>query len=234
MSSFYEKVKFLAQRTEENNAWRQKESINLIPSETTPSLLVKMCEISDPSGRYAEHRTMKGDEIYFYQGTDFIREVELEAQKELSLFFGCEDVELRPISGQMANEVVFKAMVRYINRDRSEGQPMRKMKLVMNNDLTKGGHLSSQPMGALFNYVAEDPSTGKENVVNFPVLKENPHKPDLTRLAEMVEKRRPELLVFGKSMFISKERSDCALTFRKVRVITIYRQLHRTNHYPDG
>ncbi|MGB2763480.1 MAG: hypothetical protein WBC02_11190 [Candidatus Aminicenantaceae bacterium] len=205
MPSFYEKVDSLSQKILENNSWRQRETFNLIPSETTPSLLVKMCEISDPSGRYAEHRNMKGEEIYFYQGTDFIREVEEEAKQELCRFFNCTEVELRTISGQMANEVVFKGMVRYINRDRPEGQPMRKMKLVMNNELTKGGHLSSQPMGALFNYVAEDPKTGKENVINFPVLKKNPYKIDLERLGEILEQHKPELLVFGKSMFLFQE-----------------------------
>ena len=188
MSLFHKNVHSLSQKIIENNFWRQRESFNLIPSETTPSLLVKMCEISDPSGRYAEHRTMKGEEIYFYQGTDFIREVEEKAKRELCLFFNCTEVELRPISGQMANEVVFKGLVRFLNRGRPEGQAMRKMKLVMNNALTKGGHLSSQPMGALFNYVKEDPQTGKENVINFPVLKENPYKPDLEKLGEILEK----------------------------------------------
>lgn len=205
MSSFNEKVQSLAQKIEANNNWRQRESINLIPSETTPSLIVKLCEISDPSGRYAEHRTMKGEEVYFYQGTDFIRGVEEELQEELCRFFGCSEVELRPISGQMANEVVFKGMVRFINRDRPEGQPMRKMKLVMNNDLNKGGHLSSQPMGALFNYVEEDPETGKEYVINFPILEENPYKPDLKKLGEILEKHKPELVAFGKSMFLYRE-----------------------------
>jgi len=187
MSSFHEKIQSLSNKILENNNWRQRESFNLIPSETTPSLLVKMCEISDPSGRYAEHRTMKGEEIYFYQGTDFIRDVEEEAHHELGRYFGCTEVELRTISGQMANEVVFKGMVRFLNRDRPEGQPMRKMRLVMNNALTKGGHLSSQPMGALFNYVAENPETGKENVVNFPVLEENPYKIDTEKLGELIE-----------------------------------------------
>jgi len=205
MSSFYEKIKSLSQRIEENNYWRQSECFNLIPSESTPSLLVKMCEISDPSGRYAEHRTMKGNEVYFYQGIDLIKDVEEEAKAEIRRFFGCSEVELRPISGQMANEVVFKAMVRFLNRNRPEGQPMRKMKLVMNNDLTKGGHLSSQPMGALFNYVTENPDTGRENVINFPVLKENPYKPDLEKLGELVEFYKPELIIFGKSMFIYQE-----------------------------
>ena len=205
MTSFYEKIQNLSQKIIENNNWRQRESFNLIPSETTPSPLVKMCEISDPSGRYAEHRTMKGEEIYFYQGIDFIRDVEEEARREFQRFFDCTEVELRTISGQMANEVVFKGMVRFLNRDRPQGQPMRKMKLVMNNALTKGGHLSSQPMGALFNFVEEDPETGKENVINFPVLSENQYKPDLAKLGEILDQHKPELMVFGKSMFLYQE-----------------------------
>ncbi len=205
MSSFYEKIQNLSQKIIENNNWRQRESFNLIPSETTPSPLVKMCEISDPSGRYAEHRTMKGEEIYFYQGIDFIRDVEEEARREFQRFFDCTEVELRTISGQMANEVVFKGMVRFLNRDRPQGQPMRKMKLVMNNELTKGGHLSSQPMGALFNFVEENPETGKENVINFPVLSENQYKPDLAKLGEILDQHKPELMVFGKSMFLYQE-----------------------------
>lgn len=205
MTSFYEKILSLTDKVENNNIWRQKESFNLIPSESTPSLLVKMCEISDPSGRYAEHRTMKGEEVYFYQGIDFIKEVEETAAAEMKDYFGCDEVELRTISGQMANEVVFKAMVKFINRDRNEGDPLRKMNMVMNNDLTNGGHLSSQPMGALFNYVAEDPETGKDNVINFPVNKDNPYKPDKQKLAELLDQHKPDLMVFGKSMFLYPE-----------------------------
>jgi glycine/serine hydroxymethyltransferase len=205
MSILADKIATLSQKVERNNIWRQQECVNLIPSESTPSLLVKLFEVSDPSGRYAEHRTMKGEEVYFYQGTDFIRDVEIEAQKELARYFDCTDLELRTISGQMANEVVFKGMVKFVNRGRAEGQPSRRLRLVMNNDLNNGGHLSSQPMGALFNYVEEDPGTGKERVVHFPVLKDNPYKPDLKKLADLLEAHRPELIIFGKSMFIYQE-----------------------------
>ena len=205
MSSFQEKIQALCERVERNNTWRQKESFNLIPSESTPSLLVKMGEISDPAGRYAEHRAMKGEEVYFYQGIDFIRDVEIEAQRELAKYFDCTDVELRPVSGQMANEVVFKGMVKFLNRGKAEGQPSRRMRLVMNNDLTKGGHLSSQPMGALFNFVEEDPATGKENVVHLPLLKDNPYKPDVAALPDLLDRHKPELIIFGKSMFICQE-----------------------------
>ncbi len=205
MPDFKEKVNNLVERLIRNNFWRQKECINLIPSETTPSPLVKLCEISDPSGRYAEHRTMKGKEIYFYQGIDFIRDIEEELRKELAEYFGCPRVEVRPISGQMANEVVFKSVVKFINRGRKQGEPFRRLKLVMNNGLNNGGHLSSQPMGALFNYVEEDPVTKKERVINFPVRRDNLYKTDTDELARILEKERPELIVFGKSMFLYKE-----------------------------
>ncbi len=205
MPSFQDKTEALGRRIEGNNTWRQRQCFNLIPSESSPSLLVRMCEISDPSGRYAEHRSMKGEEVYFYQGIDFIRDVEIEAQRELAAFFGCSDMELRPISGQMANEVVFKGVVKYINRSKPAGTASRRMRLVMNNDLGLGGHLSAQPMGALYNWIEEDPATGKENVVNFPVRKDNPYEADTEALAALLETHKPELIVFGKSMFISRE-----------------------------
>jgi glycine/serine hydroxymethyltransferase len=117
MAGYEERIEELFGRIEANNLWRQRRCINLIPSENTPSLLVKACEICDPAGRYAEHRSMKNREVYFYQGTDFIRDVEMEAQEALREYFGCAEAELRPVSGQMANEVVFKAVTKFVNRD---------------------------------------------------------------------------------------------------------------------
>jgi len=203
MNDFLSKVTNLVDRIEKNNRWRQHECINLIPSETTPSLLVKLCEIADPAGRYAEHRSMKGNEVYFYQGIDFICDVENEARQSICEFFNCSQAELRPISGQMANEIVFKAVTKYINR-RDDTQ-FQRIKCVMNNDLGKGGHLSSQPMGALYNYVAPNEETGKENCVNFPVLADNPYRIDIPKLLELVDEHKPEMVIFGKSMFIYPE-----------------------------
>jgi len=204
MSGFQERIEELFGRIEANNLWRQRKCINLIPSENTPSPLVKACEMCDPAGRYAEHRTMKSREVYFYQGTDFIRDVEIEAQEALREFFGCSEAELRPVSGQMANEVVFKAVTKFVNRESPKGT-FRKLAAVMNNDLGKGGHLSSQPMGALYNFVDIDPGTGEENCVNFPVRADNMYRIDTDRLPEILAKAKPELIVCGKSMFLYPE-----------------------------
>lgn len=205
MADFENKIKALLDKTIANTNWRQRECINLIPSESTPSLLVKMCEISDPAGRYAEHRTIKGNEVYYYQAIDFIHDIEEDLRQELKLYFGCTNIELRPVSGNMANEVVFKGIVKFLNRDKQSDQPFRKMRAVLNNDLTKGGHLSAQPMGALFNFVDDDLKTGKENVFHFPIQKNNPYKTDTTNIEELINTAKPELIVFGKSMFIYRE-----------------------------
>ncbi|UCH50424.1 MAG: hypothetical protein JSV54_05215, partial [Chloroflexota bacterium] len=204
MNEFQQKIEQLLKRAEQNNVWRQRECINLICSESTPSLLVKVFEICDPAGRYAEHRKIESKEVYFYQGINFIRDVEEELRKEMKAYFGCTNVELRPISGQMANEVVFKAMVKFINRGRAN-QLSRRMRAVINYDLPRGGHLSDQPMGALFNYVEEDRDTGKECVFHFPVQKDNLYRTDTAKLGELVEMAKPELIIFGKSMVLYKE-----------------------------
>ncbi len=204
MNDLSKKMNELFGRIEQNNLWRQRECINLIPSENTPSPLVKICEICDPAGRYAEHRTMKGNEVYFYHGTDFIKDIEIEAQAALSEYFDCKEAELRPVSGQMSNEIVFKAVTKFVNRKSPKGT-FRKLRSVMNNDLGMGGHLSSQPMGALFNFVDINPATGKENCINFPVIPDNPYKMDADKMIELLEENRPELVVFGKSMFLYPE-----------------------------
>jgi len=203
MEDLHRQAESLARRIEENNRWRQQECFNLIPSEMTPSLLVKMCEISDPAGRYAEHRMLKGRTVYFYQGTDFIRDIEDEARKQIGAFLGCEHVELRPISGQMANEIVFKALMKSLRE--SDHGSLRRLRAVMNHTLNRGGHLSCQPMGGLFNKVEVDAASQAEHVIAIPVLADNPYKADIEKMKERIAEHRPELIIFGKSMFLYPE-----------------------------
>jgi len=204
MAGLSEKMENLFGEITENNLWRQRKCVNLIPSENTPSPLVKICELCDPAGRYAEHKRMKGRDVYFYHGTDFIKKVEEEAREAIQEYFQCSEAELRPISGQMANQVVFEAVTKFVNRSTPEGT-FRRLHSVMNNNLGLGGHLSSQPFGALFNFVDINPETGKENCINFPVMESNPYRIDVPKMLEMVREVRPELVIFGKSMFLYPE-----------------------------
>jgi aminomethyltransferase len=197
----------LVTRVVENTHWRRRETINLIPSETTPSLLVRLLTISDPSGRYAEHRLMKAfkeTDVFYYQGTKLIGEVEVLLADELRRFIGCSEVEPRVISGQMANTVVFSGIVDYLNRLDRRSEP-RRIRKVVNHHLGRGGHLSAQPMGALKDLVSHDPQTERPAAVPFPVLKEDPYQIDLPKTKDIIEEHRPELIVLGKSMVIYRE-----------------------------
>lgn len=190
-----------------NHTWRQKECINLIPSEMSQSYLSRMLSISDPVNRYAEHKEIKafsGEDVFYYQGTEFIREVEDLLNHEFKTFFGCRNIESRVISGQMANTAVFSALVDFVNRtDRKKEQ--RRLSKIMNNHIIKGGHLSAQPMGALRDFVARDPKTEKPAVINFPVEKDNPYKIDIKACEAIIKEHSPELVILGKSMIIHKE-----------------------------
>jgi len=191
----------------QNTHWRQRESFNLIPSEQTPSLLVRLFSMMDPSGRYAEHRKFEAfedKEIFYYQGTKLIEEVERLVMEEFQSFLGCSEVETRVISGQMANTAVFSGLMDYHNRLYRKQDP-RRIRKVMNHHLTRGGHLSAQPMGALRDYVAVDPLMERAAVIEFPVLEDDPYQIDLKETKEQIEFHKPELIVLGKSMMIYRE-----------------------------
>ncbi len=197
----------LVSKALKNHTWRTKECINLIPSEMSQSRISRLLSISDPVNRYAEHKEIKaffGEDVFYYQGTGFIREVENLLNREFQTFFTCCNVESRVISGQMANTALFSALVDFLNRtDRKNEQ--RKIKKVMNNHIIKGGHLSAQPMGALRDFVARDPKTEKPGVINFPVLKDNPYKIDIKACEAIIKEHQPELVILGKSMILHKE-----------------------------
>jgi aminomethyltransferase len=191
----------------DNHVWRQDQCIDLIPSEMTASPMARLLSIMDPSFRYAEHKKSAAFydlEVFYYQGTGFIHEVERLLAGELRAYLGCPEVETRVISGQMANTAVFSALVDYLNRADRKAEP-RRLGKVLNNHIAKGGHLSAQPMGALRDYVARDPRTEMPAVVDIPVLAENPYEADVPALLDLIEKERPELIILGKSMVLHPE-----------------------------
>ena len=201
------KVTQLLRDSLENTRWRQHECINLIPSEMTASPMTRLLSVMDPAFRYAEHRKVKAFydlDVFYYQGTDFICKVEHLLEQEMVRYLGCQETELRPVSGQMANMAVFSAMVDYLNQDDRKREP-RRIRQVMNHYIGKGGHLSAQPMGALRDFVARDPNTERSAVVNFPVLSENPFQVDIPAALALIDEYKPELIIFGKSMVLNKE-----------------------------
>ena len=202
-----ERIGLLLKKSVENHEWRQRRCINLIPSEMTQSSLVRLLQITDPCGRYAEHKELLAafeQEVFYYQGTEFIAWAEDRLVEEMQGFLGYPLVETRVISGQMANMTIFSALVDFGNRTERRSEPSR-IPLVMNNHIGKGGHLSSQPMGALRDYVAKDPVTEKYAVLNFPVRQDNPYRIDLEETANLLDCFDPELIILGKSMILHPE-----------------------------
>jgi len=197
----------LVSKAVDNHQWRQNECINLIPSEMSQSYITRLLSISDPVNRYAEHKEIKafsGEDVFYYQGTGLIQEIEDKLNDQFRAYFNCGNVESRAISGQMANTAFYSALVDFLNRaDRKSEQ--RRIGKIMNNHIIKGGHLSAQPMGALRDFVARDPKTERPAVVNFPVLKNNPYKMDIDACREIIKEHQPELVILGKSMIIEKE-----------------------------
>ena len=197
----------LLRRATENHSWRHKRCVNLIPSENSASRAVELLCASDPAFRYAEHRKIKSfydADIFYYQGTKFIDSVEQLLVAEMKKYLGCAEVETRVISGQMSNMAVFSALMDWKNRLDRKHNPQR-LGYVLNNHIIKGGHLSAQPMGALHDYIAVDPVTERNAVVNFPVCKDNIYKIDVEETKKVIEEYRPELIIFGKSMVLHRE-----------------------------
>lgn len=223
----------LLNKAVDNTLWRQKQCINLIPSEQTASSFTRLLSIMDPACRYAEHRKIKAfteAEVFYYQGTDFIAEVERLLEQQMCSFLGCMEVETRLISGQMANAAVFSAMVDYINRSDLKSEP-RRIRRVLNHHIIKGGHLSAQAIGALRDFVARDPKTERPALVNFPVLAENPYRIDVSACQDIIAEYKPELIIFGKSVtlhpepvaqirsFIDQMSLDCVIMYDMAHVL---------------
>ena len=214
-----------------NNLWRQNEAINLIPSEQSHSSAVRLLSVMDPSFRYAEHKKTKSFydfDVFYYQGVGFIDEVEHLLIEEFKKYFNCTEVETRVISGQMANTAVFSAIMDFKNRVNRKKDAAR-LGYVLNNHIIRGGHLSAQPMGALHDYIAIDPVTEKTAVVNFPVEKDNRFKIDVDETKKVIEKYKPELIIFGKSMVLHKEPLKEIRRFvddQKINTVIMYDMAH--------
>ena len=199
----------LGGRVRTNHRWRREECINLIPSEQCTSAYVDALCSSDPSGRYNEHNRLRAlgpnaPEVRYYKGTAFIMECEEELKAALRAFFGCQQAETRPVSGQMANDIVYDALTQFRSRFRS-ARPSARLGRVLVHDLNKGGHLSAQVPGALKNYVAIDPVTERPAVLHFPIRREEPHCIDVPATESLIAAAQPDLIVFGRSVFIHPE-----------------------------
>ena len=178
--------------------WRQRETINLIASENTPSQAVREVQNSDFMSRYAEGHPNKGDQVNrYYQGTRYIDQIETMAEEELKALLACRQVDVRPISGNAANTGI---ALGYLRGDDA----------IIVNSTDAGGHISHGPVGVFGRRIQGRGKTllmDKPNHVPlhyFPLTEDHYHI-DAARSIELIEQVEPKMLVMGKSLFLFPE-----------------------------
>ena len=198
---YYEKnVCWIEEIVAEQNEWRDK-TINLIASENILSQRARSVMGSDFAHRYAEGHP--GER--YYQGTDKIDEVETRVKKHLKTLLNCRRIDVRPISGTVANDAVFSQFIK-------PGD------IVMVNSTAGGGHISHHRFGSVGKYT--------KNIIDFPFTPDGYHI-DVDKTVDLIRILRPKVLVFGKSLFLFPEPvAKIAEECRKYPTTIIYDAAH--------
>ncbi len=167
------------------NEWRSS-CVNLIASENI--MITELPKFSAPELYYNDfmHRYAEGDPYKrYYNGTKYADDLEAAAIDYFKKKFNATYVDVRPISGAVANIAVFSAMPNITNT-------------VVTNSLPSGGHITHNKMGTMTRLIGR-------NVYNFPTDEKNPFTTDVDLSIKLIRKVKPDFVVFGKSMFLFRE-----------------------------
>jgi glycine hydroxymethyltransferase len=168
---------------QQHHKWFQ-ECIPLIASENIPSPAVREATISDFGNRYAEG--WPGERVY--AGCRFIDQVEFKCIELMKKLYNAEFVDVRPISGVVANLVVYTAFT-------EPGDTMMALSIPCGGHITTGKKELGGTAGAVRGLVVEYlPLDYKE--LNIDVDKAK------NKMAELTAKGKPpKLVMFGASVF---------------------------------
>lgn len=170
---------------EDHHEWFKK-SIPLIASENVTSPAVREALICDFQHRYAEG----WPEDRVYAGCKYIDQVELICIDLAKKLFKADFADVRPISGVVANLVVYTALTR-------PGDTMMALSIPC------GGHITLGPLygksGAYIGGTAG--AVHGLNVEYFP-FDEKEMNIDVDKSIEVIRKVEPQLLMFGGSVFL--------------------------------
>ncbi|MBP7461301.1 MAG: serine hydroxymethyltransferase [Candidatus Delongbacteria bacterium] len=188
-------LKDIYQIVDRQNQWRGRECINLIASENTPSPAVRELQNNDFMGRYAEgHPNTPAQINRYYQGTQYIDQIETMAEAEIKDLFQCRQADVRPYSGNNANTAIAMGYLRGGDT-------------VIVNSTDAGGHISHNYFGIMGRRIqirGQVLKPGKENSINlffFPLTEDHYHI-DVPKTIELIEKVNPTMLVMGKSLYL--------------------------------
>ena len=158
----------------ENEENRQREGLELIPSENYVSREVLAALGSVLTNKYSEG--YPGKRYYGGQGnTDIIESLAIERAKQL---FNCDHANVQPHSGANANEAVYNAWLEVGDT-------------VLGMDLSQGGHLThGSPVtrsGKIYNFVRYGLDENGE--INYK------------QIEELAEKYKPKIILVGFSAY---------------------------------
>ncbi|MDP2631373.1 MAG: serine hydroxymethyltransferase [Candidatus Uhrbacteria bacterium] len=153
---------------------RQRDGLEMIPSENFVSMAVLEALGSIATNKYAEGYPGKR----YYGGCEKIDEIESLAIERAKQIFGAEHVNVQPLSGAPANIAAYEALL-------EPGDT------VLGMDLSHGGHLTHG-----------HPVTQSAKIYNFVRYKTNAEgKLDLENLREMAIEHKPKLILVGYSAY---------------------------------
>jgi len=162
--------------TNAHNMWRLRESINLIASENVMSPAAMTVYVSDPMHRYAEGKPFKRH----YQGVKYIDELEVLADELMGRLFETDMVDLRPVSGTIANAATFRVLA----------QPGDKAVIA---PVQAGAHVSHTKFGTLG-------ALGIQQI-ELPYDEERMNV-DVDRAVKVIEEVKPKFAVLGGSVYL--------------------------------
>lgn len=199
---------------EQQGTWRQRQTINLIASENTPSDAVRRVQNSDFMGRYAEGHPNEGDKVNrYYQGTRYIDEIERLAKREILELFRAKQADVRPISGNAANTALALAYLRGGDT-------------IIANSTDAGGHISHGAVGVFGRRIqnrGQSLKMGGEKSINlhYLPLTEDHYHVDAQKTIELIDQVKPQLVILGKSLFLFPEPVSEIAAFARTKGIPV-------------
>jgi len=154
---------------------RQVEGLELIASENYTSAAVMEAAGTVLTNKYAEGYPGRR----YYGGCEFVDEVENLARDRLKKLFGAEHVNVQPHAGSQANMAAYMSVLNVGDT-------------ILTMDLAHGGHLTH---GMSLNF------SGKlYKVVHYGVREDN-HRIDFDRVAQLAKEHKPKMIVAGASAY---------------------------------
>jgi len=159
-----------------HNKWRREQCLNMIASESIMSPLAEKYFVNDFAGRYNEH---SGPERH-YHGTQYSYDIEELCNEVFRNNFNTPFADCRPISGGVANLIVYDAFAKPGDNIVALGIP-------------NGAHVSSTQWGMAG-------VRGLNSIDMFFDPKEM--NIDIDRTVQLIRKVNPKIVMFGASMFL--------------------------------